>query len=221
MTAREYAKLRIGRWREADWLKLTADAQWLYDFLASQPTTNSAGVFPIQRTKWAKGAADMTVERVTAAARMLDDRKFIVVDHDTEEGVIRSYIRDDAPCEKVLLGALRCAAQAQSPLLRLVLLNEARQLDRTLGRTLSDRAAELITELEDTLSGFAPPPTSPPPSTATGPIERHPKGNRNASESHYARRCEATNRDGSPCGNPADGVYGIWCKYHEEHGKTR
>jgi len=108
----QYGKLRIGCWRESDWVKLSADAQWLYEYLVSQPSTDSAGVFPIQISKWAKGAADMTVDRVKAAARMLDDRNFIVVDHDTAEGIIRTYIRDDHAGANVLKGALARAAQA-------------------------------------------------------------------------------------------------------------
>lgn len=143
----KYGKLRIDRWREAEWLKLTADAQWLYDYLVSQPTTDIAGVFPIQISKWAKGATDMTVDRVTAAAKLLEDRDYIVVDHDTEEGLLCNHIRDDWQGDKVFKGSLGRAAHAQSPVLRAVLLREIQDLPRKF----DDRERELISELEDTL----------------------------------------------------------------------
>jgi hypothetical protein len=113
-SARQYGKLLKTNWREDAWTGLTADAQWLYAFLVSQPTTDSAGVFPIRISKWAKAATDMTAARVKAAATLLVDRGWIVVDHDTEEGLIRSYIRDDWAGDNIFKGALGRAVQAQS-----------------------------------------------------------------------------------------------------------
>jgi hypothetical protein len=149
--AREYGKLRKSRWRDDDWLKLSADAQWLYTYLLAQPSTDTAGVFPIQITKWAKGAADMTLDRVKAAAKMLSDADFIVVDHDTEEGLIGTYIRDDEAGGLIFTGALNRAVQAQSPILRRRLLEEV--LD--LKRDMSPRDQQLIDELNTSL-GDAP-----------------------------------------------------------------
>ena len=130
--ARKYAKLLIAVWREEDWMKLPADAQWLYALLLSQPTLNTAGVLPIQLSKWSKGASDMTVERVTAAAKTLADCRFIVADHDTEEVLIRSFVRHDiasAGTPKMLIGALNAALQVQSQHLRAALLGEFQRLD--------------------------------------------------------------------------------------------
>jgi hypothetical protein len=223
MTARDYGKLRVGRWRETEWLKLSADAQWLYVFLVSQSTTDSAGVFPIQLSKWAKGASDMTVERVTAAARLLDAANFIVVDHDTEEGLIRTYIRDDRAGDNVFKGALSRAAQAQSPLLREVLLREIKE---NLHREFTDREAELITQLEATLSDHVSSATTPTPSTATTtpPFEDSQETVATEFEQRSPEKperwCGYRELDGTPCGEFADGDYGLWCKYHETHWRT-
>ncbi|HZU46174.1 MAG TPA: hypothetical protein VFA16_02775 [Mycobacterium sp.] len=168
--AREYGKLKKSRWRNNDWLKLTADAHWLYTYLLSQPNTDTAGVFPIQITKWAKGAADMTLDRIKTAARALADSDFIVVDWDTEEGLIRTYVADDEAGGLVFIGALNRALQAQSPILRRQLLEEILGLDRTF----TEREQQLIDELANSLDegtstgarGTAPSP-SPSPSTAT------------------------------------------------------
>jgi hypothetical protein len=149
MTARQYGKLQIQNWRDATWTTMTVDAQWLYAYLESQSSTNSAGVFPIQITKWARAAADMTKERVAAAAKLLHERRYIVVDQKTEEGLIRTHIRDDRAGENVFKGAIDIAAQTQSSLLRAVLLREI----RGLGRDFSTRELELIDALESTHPG--------------------------------------------------------------------
>jgi hypothetical protein len=181
-SARLYGKLLVNNWRDQDWLNLSTDAQWLYGYLLSQPTTDTAGVFPIQISKWAKSSPDMTVDRVKAAARQLANHDFIVVDFGTEEGLLRTYIRDDNACPNVFICALRCARQAQSPKLRAALLKEIRQL----GRKFTDSELTLIDELESSIphlvsgSGFGKTTTSPSPSTATGAFKSHSKGIRKA-----------------------------------------
>jgi hypothetical protein len=167
-SARQYGKLLKTNWREDAWTALIADAQWLYAFLVSQPTTDAAGVFPIRISKWAKGAADMTVERVKAAAKVLAGHGWIVVDHHTEEGLIRTYIRDDWAGDNIFKGALGRATQAQSPRLRATLLYEI----RNLGRQLKPEWLPLLDALEKSIPagfdfGSVVPATPPPSSTAT------------------------------------------------------
>jgi hypothetical protein len=165
--ARLYGKLKISRWRDDNWLKLPTDCQWLYMFLLAQPTTDTAGVFPIQLTKWAKASPDMTVERVKTAAKRLDDAGWIVADHDTEEGLISSLVADDDAGGLVFIGALNRALQAQSPLLRRRLLHEVLELDREF----NDREQKLVDELADSLDTSP----SPVPITATQAFDRSSK----------------------------------------------
>jgi len=193
MTARQYGKLPIQNWREDAWTTMTADAQWLYAYLESQSNTNSAGVFPIQLTKWAKAAADMTADRVKAAAKLLVESRYIVVDHDTEEGVLRTHIRDDRAGDNVFKGALDVAAQAQSPVVRAVLLREVRGLDREF----TIRELELMDALEATIPpGFdfsLAGPTRTPTPTGLDPAVGTPSGRRpNAVQgpNDGARLCE-------------------------------
>jgi hypothetical protein len=142
-----YGKLRRSRWRDDEWRKLPTDAQWLMMQLLSLPTTDTAGVFPVQINKWAKGSADMTVERVRVAAKALTDIGVIVADHDTEEGLIRHHLRDDDQGDNIFKGALNRAVQAQSPLLRRILLDDI----QNLGRKCGPREQQLIEELRDSL----------------------------------------------------------------------
>lgn len=157
MTARQYGKLPIRNWRDENWTAMSALAQWLYGYLESQSSTNSAGVFPVQVSKWTKAAADVipgvpiTKDVMAVVAKQLVGRRYIVVDHDTEEGVLRTHIRDDKAGENVFKGALDIAAQTQSAKLRAVLLREVRSLDRSF----STRELELIDALEASIpAGF-------------------------------------------------------------------
>jgi hypothetical protein len=132
MTGRLYAKLHIRLHADENWRGLSADAQWLYSHLISHPAIINAGVLPLQIARWARGATDMTVERVSAGLHELIDRDFVIVDPDTEEVLVRTFIRDDAPNPKVLHSVLEHACMVESQWLRGVLAKEIRALDRKL-----------------------------------------------------------------------------------------
>ena len=148
--ARQYGKLPRSRWSDERWTGLIADAQWLYVYLVSQPTTDAAGVFPVRVTKWAKSAHGMTTQRVQAAAKELVERRWIAVDHDSEEGLIRNYIRDDWAGDNIFKGAIGRALLCQSTRLRAILLSELYWL-KTERPIIKDDQLTLIAELEQTL----------------------------------------------------------------------
>jgi hypothetical protein len=148
--ARQYGKLPRARWGEHAWTSLSADAQWLYMYLVSQPTTDSAGVFQIRVSKWAKSAHGMTTQRASTAAKELRETGWIAVDHDTEEGLIRHYIRDDWAGDNIFKGALGRALLCQSTQLRAILLTELRWL-KSERPVIKDDQLTLIEELEQSI----------------------------------------------------------------------
>ena len=97
MTAgRQYGSIRTDIWRDDDWRALSVDAQWLYELLISQPTISTAGILPLQIAKWSRYAKGMTAKRVNAALNELIDADFVAVDSETEEVLVRTFIRHDA-----------------------------------------------------------------------------------------------------------------------------
>jgi hypothetical protein len=155
MSARQFAKISIYIDRDEDWQKLPTDAQWLYAHLLHQPNLSTAGVLPIQVEKWAKASADMTPQRVRTALNVLVERRFIVSDLETQELLIRTFIRHDVAAQgspKIMKGALNCALQTESPELRAILLSEIRKLDRPL----PDDLLPLADSLEDSLDPHPP-----------------------------------------------------------------
>lgn len=95
--ARSFAKVYVSTWDVgSDFYDLSVDAQWLYWTLLSHPSLSPAGVLPLQPRKWARRARGMTERRVLAALReLLDTGQKVIVDEQTEELAIRTYLKAD------------------------------------------------------------------------------------------------------------------------------
>lgn len=128
--AREHARILCRIWRDADFRALTVDQQWLFEALLSQPTISNAGVLALTPRPWARLAEDMTPERVEAALAGLVAKRYVVLDEDTGELLVRTFMRNDGVSSngKVFKNALKVALQVQSEALRLVLAAELRKV---------------------------------------------------------------------------------------------
>lgn len=141
--ARDHARLLCRIWRDKDFKARTQAAQWMYMTLLSQPTISNAGVLPVTAGAWARLAEDVTEDAVRAALLELAEHRFIVVDDDTAELLVRSFMRNDGVSKngKVFQNALKVALQVQSESLRRVLADELRRVG-------SASAIEAAEELE-------------------------------------------------------------------------
>lgn len=93
--AKEYGQLRHDIWRDDDWLNLTVPAQHLYMVLLSDPTLNYCGIAKWHVGRLSQRSAENSPRDTLLAALELMERHFIVVDEDTEEVMIRSYLKHD------------------------------------------------------------------------------------------------------------------------------
>ena len=91
----EYGKLLSRIWSDPEFVALDARPQQLYCLLISYSTRNLAGVLPLTLKRWAKSTRDATIDNLTDALCDLAANEFIVIDWDTEEVLIRTYIRND------------------------------------------------------------------------------------------------------------------------------
>lgn len=92
---REHANIRLDIWADDDWRSLSRDGQWLYMLLTSHPKTNRAGVCEWKPGRLAMMAGGTTADDVRRIAAELVGRYFVVIDEDTEEVVVRSYVKHD------------------------------------------------------------------------------------------------------------------------------
>lgn len=92
---RNYAQLNIAIWNDDDFRALTPQAQHLYFLLLSHPTLSYCGVGDWRPARIARMAAGWEAADVQRAGAELIDRLFIVVDEDTEEFLVRTFVRND------------------------------------------------------------------------------------------------------------------------------
>lgn len=125
--ARKYARIKGSVWLDEDWRLLTPQAQWAYFMLLSQPHITNCGVVPYLPVRWARLARTLTVHHIQVLLAELEEHRFIVVDEDAGEILIRSFIRHDDGVEKVpnvRAAALKQYEEIESRLIRHTLAGE-------------------------------------------------------------------------------------------------
>lgn len=93
--AREYARVKLTIWTDPDFRGLTVPAQRLYFELLTNGDINLCGVSDWREARLVKLAKDLTVVDLREAAYELGINDFIAVDPDTEEVLVRSFVRHD------------------------------------------------------------------------------------------------------------------------------
>ncbi len=143
--ARSYAAIHLRIWADPEWRALDGDAQLLYLLLLSQPSLNLAGVLPLQTRRWAACVADWDAPAVDMALSRLAEARFVVIDLNTEEVLIRSFIRNDGNYKipNALKSLLLVAEGTQAPALRSALAAELGRLG-PLGGKKGDEGQALI-----------------------------------------------------------------------------
>jgi len=170
MAGRTHARLLLTIWADPEWRQLTYLEQWCFEMLISQEGLNNAGVQALRVRRWSNLAADLDENAINQALKGLAARRFVLVDYDTEEVLVRSFMRNDGVTKQpyVMKAALKCAAQVISPELRAELLVELRRIDvsglnaRKKDRPVQDDYDEAIAALAD-----GPQPTPPSPGKDT------------------------------------------------------
>jgi hypothetical protein len=171
---REHARILTRIWDPtSDFRELDPDAQRVYFMLLSQRSLNHAGVLPLTVKKWANNCAATSTEDVWTALKKLDVARYIVVDTNTEEVLIRSFIRNDGVARQpnVLKAALRFASGVESPRLRAALAGELRRL----GTDQASRVADELTGTEPIGKGSVN-PSETLPSHVDNPGDNNPSG---------------------------------------------
>lgn len=93
--ARDYARIMTAIWKNKEFRALTEQQQRAYLFLVTQSDITAAGVLALRVRRWADCASTSTVEGLAQLLKELEAGRFIVVDWDKEELLIRSFIRWD------------------------------------------------------------------------------------------------------------------------------
>lgn len=166
---KRHARILKSIWRDTDWKSLTVDAQWLYELMLSQESISYAGVLPLTIRRWASFASDATEERIASGLSILDDKEFVLADRETEEALVRTFIRNDGLWSepRMMRVALRESLEVQSHILRNALAEELAKLvlqisDDALAADVSKTVNALMGSPDEGLGRASPGPGPSP-----------------------------------------------------------
>jgi hypothetical protein len=128
--ANDYARVVRSIWADDDFRALSHGAQWLYFHLLTSPAINYAGVTDWRPSRIAALTADLTADAVEAYAVELEGNLYVVIDRDSEECLIRSFVRHDGLMASPNMAAALAKAHAAtvSKALRGVVVHELKRL---------------------------------------------------------------------------------------------
>ncbi|MEU4296425.1 hypothetical protein [Kitasatospora aureofaciens] len=128
--ARGHGRVLTRIWDDPDFTALPAEIQRLYLFLISQPNLNHAGLLPLTLKRWSFKAYGLSPAVLRTQLAVLADRRFVVVDEDSEELLVRSFVRNDGVWKQPqVMGAMVSGAlEISSRRLRAALLAEVERI---------------------------------------------------------------------------------------------
>lgn len=146
--AREYAQIKLSVWADDDWRTLSPLARYLYLTLLTSPTLNHCGVADWRPARIA-ALNGMSPEDVEAAGSELVAALYLVIDDESEEVLIRSFVRNDGLMKQPKMAVAMASAHAAtaSQTIRGVIVHELQRLREDypdLSGWGSERASELL-----------------------------------------------------------------------------
>lgn len=105
--ARQHARLLTAIWSDPDWTSRTTLAQHTFMLLLSQPKLSIVGVMDLLPTRWARLSSDSTPATIGAGIDELEARRYVLVDRNTDELLIRTLVRYDLPSGRLSAPVLK------------------------------------------------------------------------------------------------------------------
>lgn len=141
--ANAMALVNEGLWRkDRDFQKLSRSAQCTYVQILSQKDLDTAGGLTLHLDLMAKACHELTVDQLRDDLEELEALRFVFVDYDTDELLVRSYVRlvsaVGAPKNRAWLSVPKNARLIASPKLRHELAKELRRLRLAESDALAD-----------------------------------------------------------------------------------
>jgi len=129
--ARDRANINTNLWVDADWRDLDDAEQRLYMLLMTHPSLSYAGVADWRPGRLAAMSRNGSREGVELAAKGLQAKRFVFIDEDTEEILIRSFLRHDGLLKqpKLAVSMANAFGAVASREIQMVIVNELQRLN--------------------------------------------------------------------------------------------
>ena len=144
--ARRFSKVQVSLWADDDFRALTVDAQHLYLMLLTSAGVSMAGVHDWRPKRLAVLSPHFGADRITKAGLELWHTRFVMIDPDTEEIGIRSFVRHDGVLfnSKVAVGMVAAWNEIVSSNIRAMVACEVARLSEGLSPAVADAVAEVV-----------------------------------------------------------------------------
>ncbi|ALF01248.1 replication initiation protein [Arthrobacter phage Brent] len=127
---RKYGKIKLSAQSDPDWRALSHTAQWLYWALIGSEALTACGSMDYKPKHLQALSPTMNTAGVDAAMDELRARKFVVLDEETDELILRSFIRNDevVPNPNMMVAVIKAWRKLASLKLRSVIVFELLRL---------------------------------------------------------------------------------------------
>ena len=212
----KFAQIRPEMWIDDEWRALTMPAQHLYLLLLTDPDRSYVGLVDWKPTRIIQRASEWTLLELMRSAVELSYAHFLVFDQETEEVLVRSFIRHDGLLSqpRMAVSVANAFGVIGSNKIRAVVVHELARLKKenpdlpawekpqmkTVLRQKSANAKELDVDLDFPLGvdlgvGLGQtrgdvsglPTTTPAPTTATSPSSKEDALPQGSSYPHRVR----------------------------------
>lgn len=128
--ARDFASIKLAIWNDDDFRDLTPAGQHLYFVLLTDRSLSYCGVANWAPKKLAQKALGWTVASILDAALELVENRLLVIADDTDEYLVRSFVRHDGVMShpKLCVSAAIATQEVGSNALRQVVIGELKRL---------------------------------------------------------------------------------------------
>lgn len=133
------ALIRESLWRDKDFRQLPRLAQCMYMQLLSQKDLDCSGVLTLHLELLAKGCDEVVVDDIRGDLKTLETARYVFVDEETDELLIRSYVRlVSAKSPNAWKSVFKSARMVASTKIRRELAVELRRVNRKDADDLAD-----------------------------------------------------------------------------------
>jgi len=128
---RHYGSVVTSIWKDEDFRALTESSQRVYLMLITQADITSVGTLSMTLRRWAGYASDGSTKALEAALAELEEARYVVIDWEREELLVRSFVKwDGGYTNNLRLKAIQSSAlTVSSPMLQGVLAAEMNKLN--------------------------------------------------------------------------------------------
>jgi hypothetical protein len=186
--ARAYGQIMSAIWNDPAFRALSGEEQRVYLMLITQATISSCGVLALTVGRWATYARDTTSDGLRDALSGLAGMAFLVVDEDTEEVLVRKFVKWDngytndkrRPAISAAAGVVVSQQIRATLAVELDALGVPHSLSDGLSHGLSDRHPD-SPRVVVTKGEYEPNPEPQPTTQGRGPMPTPPDGDAPAS----------------------------------------